>query len=358
MIGSFFNRRQSVPAVIADFTNATHDHEDAAGGGTVALLKPAGDSTSAVQIQNAAGTASVLIVDTLNKRIGIGTLPAFDTALHILSQSSSQPRGICIDNYTDTTSAGSIMLRKARGAPGTPATIHSGDGLGAVCFSGYSGGAAADGFGNTTTHAAIIQALASENWGVDANGCDMTFTVTPNGGEGAADYFVALHLDNGGNVGIGTTDPQAKLHLKGTTSCVLEVEATGDTSSMLYLQTNNVLKAMVGYNAANDALQLSHREAGTGVGNYDLVVKAGLTGFGVASPQAKLHADQYSATGAIPVLLLDQGDDDQALIEFTGTVGVGNCVEPVGEKALTTTHFIKCTLTGVGTVYLPVGTIA
>jgi len=84
----------------------------------------------------------------------------------------------------------------------------------------------------------------------------------------------------------------------------------------------------------------------------------GLVGIGKTVPAAKLHIDQAASDGAIPVLLLDQGDDDQPMIELTGTVGAGNVIEAVGIKTLTTTHFLKCTISGVGTVYLPLGTIA
>jgi hypothetical protein len=58
------------------------------------------------------------------------------------------------------------------------------------------------------------------------------------------------------------------------------------------------------------------------------------------------------------VLLLTQADASEEMMELSCTVGVGNAIEAVGAKSLTTTHFIKCTITGVGTVYFPVGTIA
>jgi hypothetical protein len=96
-------------------------------------------------------------------------------------------------------------------------------------------------------------------------------------------------------------------------------------------------------------------------GNIDSWLNAVLGNVGVgtsATPAAKLHVDQASTTAAIPVLLLDQGDDSEDMIEFTGSIGTGNAIEAVGAKTLTTTHFIKCTITGVGTVYIPVGTIA
>jgi len=75
-------------------------------------------------------------------------------------------------------------------------------------------------------------------------------------------------------------------------------------------------------------------------------------------PAAKLDVDQFSATGAKPVLLLDQADVSEEMIEFVSTIGVGNAIEAVGAKTLTVTHFIKVTLPGSLTRYIEVGTIA
>jgi hypothetical protein len=71
-----------------------------------------------------------------------------------------------------------------------------------------------------------------------------------------------------------------------------------------------------------------------------------------------LHVDQETAGAAIPVLYLDQADVSEEMIEFASTIGVGNAIEAVGIKTLTTTHFIKVTLPGGLTRYIPVGTIA
>jgi hypothetical protein len=84
----------------------------------------------------------------------------------------------------------------------------------------------------------------------------------------------------------------------------------------------------------------------------------GSAGIGVVTPSARLHVDQSSASGAIPVLYLDQADVSEEMIEFASTIGVGNAIEAVGIKTLTTTHFIKVTLPGGLTRYIPVGTIA
>ena len=60
-------------------------------------------------------------------------------------------------------------------------------------------------------------------------------------------------LDSGGNVGIGTTAPGAKLHMADTGSVVLKLEAdTDDTTEtdhpyMFFVQDGGTVSASVGY---------------------------------------------------------------------------------------------------------------
>jgi len=88
------------------------------------------------------------------------------------------------------------------------------------------------------------------------------------------------------------------------------------------------------------------------------ITSVGLVGIGLAAPTSTLHVDQSSATGAIPVLTLDQGDASEEMMELLATIGTGNAIEAVAAKTLTTTHFVKVTITGGLTRYFPVGTIA
>jgi hypothetical protein len=108
---------------------------------------------------------------------------------------------------------------------------------------------------------------------------------------------------------------------------------------------------------------LTSQTNSSGLGVRLHITSAGLTGVGggsagVTSPLAQVHIDQASTTAAIPTLYLDQADVSEEMIEFNTTIGVGNAIEAVGAKTLTTTHFIKVTLPGALTRYIPVGTIA
>lgn len=64
------------------------------------------------------------------------------------------------------------------------------------------------------------------------------------------------------------------------------------------------------------------------------------------------------ATAAGPSLKMEQLDVSEEFFEFAGAIGTGNAIEVVAAKAITHTHFIKVTLTGGLTRYIPVGTIA
>ncbi|MCR4341670.1 MAG: right-handed parallel beta-helix repeat-containing protein, partial [Gemmatimonadaceae bacterium] len=90
----------------------------------------------------------------------------------------------------------------------------------------------------------------------------------------------------------------------------------------------------------------------------DAVLEAVGIGIAMGSQAGKLHVVQASSTGAKPVLYLTQADVDQDMMELNCTIGTGNAIEAVGAKTLTTTHFVKVTITGVGDRYFPVGTIA
>ena len=47
-------------------------------------------------------------------------------------------------------------------------------------------------------------------------------------------------------------------------------------------------------------------------------------GVGVSAPAAKLEVDQNRSSGAVPVLDLDQGDDDQPFVNYVGTEGAAS----------------------------------
>lgn len=83
-----------------------------------------------------------------------------------------------------------------------------------------------------------------------------------------------------------------------------------------------------------------------------------MVSIGFGNPAAQLHVRQRSTTAAIPALWLRQADLSEEFVRFECTVGTGNAIEAAGAKVLTTTHFIRVYIEGVGARYMPVGTIA
>jgi hypothetical protein len=79
---------------------------------------------------------------------------------------------------------------------------------------------------------------------------------------------------------------------------------------------------------------------------------AGQLGVGIAaSMSGKVHIDQSSTTGAIPVLYLDQADLSEEFIEFAATVGAGN---PIDTAAIGTYYGkVRVSVAGVGFKYMP-----
>ena len=162
-------------------------------------------------------------------------------------------------------------------------------------------------------------------------------------------------IDTNGNVGIGTTSPGKKLYV--------DIGATAGDG--IYIDADAAVQARIGWSKDTVEKWLAYVPASSndlrfydGVGDRVTFQSGGNVGIGPTSPTAKLHADQSSTTAAIPVLTLDQADLSEEFINFVGTVGTGNSIEAVGAKTLTTTHFLRIQIEGVGYRYIPVGTIA
>ena len=148
-----------------------------------------------------------------------------------------------------------------------------------------------------------------------------------------------------GGIGFDSIDGNAPSAI-GEASCSIEAFASEDHSETAkggYLTFNTSPDGKADDTANTERMRI--RESGN-------------IGIGITAPTASLHIDQSSASGAKPVLTLDQGDVSEEMIEFLCTIGTGNAIEAVGAKSLTTTHFIKVTIQGGLTRYLPVGTIA
>jgi hypothetical protein len=222
--------------------------------------------------------------------------------------------------------------------------------------------------------------------GGTASGENLTLGSTLNATKGLIKFGNSAYDEVNNRLGLGTITPSRILHVSGTDQTFLEYSDTVDTNTTraaLRLNNKTTLDMVDGFGVT---ILFQVEDSGFGPGNigqigteragsdsiFDMfftTVNGGLTehmriqgsgrvGIGTAVPGARLHVDQSSTIGAIPVLYLDQADISEEMIEFDTTIGVGNAIEAVGAKTLTTTHFIKVTLPGPLTRYIPAGTIA
>jgi hypothetical protein len=216
--------------------------------------------------------------------------------------------------------------------------------------------------GNTT-----MQCEAVENWYIVDNAATMgTYTLgfKPAGGTATNLVSGSKHLlytdgstmfdvlDDAGNITAnGTLDVAGNVNFNGGTFIYNEAgadldarfEGSGD-ANLLYLDAGN---DRVGIKTASPSTELDVVGGIKATGNIDFDggsftfndsgadkdfrvegdadthlfftnADNDRVGIGVSSPAAKLEIDQSSATGAIPCLELDQGDNDQPFIKFDG----------------------------------------
>lgn len=208
-----------------------------------------------------------------------------------------------------------------------------------------------------------------------------------------------FRVEEDGNVGIGTTVPESNFHLVRDGSGIMFYEDSFNGSpNLIGRRANGSQATPTQVLSGNQLFGFGVRPwfsdtaaySGSSIGNFAFFAAENITSttkgtrftigttptgnnsvqerfrientgdvaIGATNALAQLHIDQNSTTGAQPVLYLDQADISEEMIEFSTTIGVGNAIEAVGAKTLTTTHFIKVMLPGALTRYIPVGTIA
>jgi hypothetical protein len=178
------------------------------------------------------------------------------------------------------------------------------------------------------------------------------------------DAGVGIFVEDGGQVGIANNAPAAALHVGAgadtpTTTATIYASEAGATHIVARNSTDDIEARLS--TGASSALVGS-------VTNHDLLFATnnaevarfstgGRLGIADTSPDGMIDAVQASTTAAIPVLEIEQLDLSEEMINFVAAIAIGNPIETVGAKTLTTTHFIRIGLNG-SFRYIPVGTIA
>ncbi|KKK92822.1 hypothetical protein LCGC14_2699110, partial [marine sediment metagenome] len=170
-----------------------------------------------------------------------------------------------------------------------------------------------------------------------------------------------------GSVGLGAIDAAFEFNVEGSDHQNIGIQTTGASKGANVAFISPVRGWDMGVSPTSGNFSIRDRnnsfreaiviEPGAG-SNKVYITASGDVGIHVVAPAGRMEIDQFSTTGAIPVLVLDQADVSEEMIEFQSTIGTGNAIEAVGAKSLTITHFIKVTIPGGLTRYFGVGTIA
>jgi Chaperone of endosialidase len=209
--------------------------------------------------------------------------------------------------FGNTAFGSEFAGRKARGTPGAPTAVQSGDPL--VFFGGRGYGAT--GFG-PITGAMVVR--ASENWTDAARGTAIQFSTTPNG---SSTPLGRVGIDQAGNVGIGTFAPLGALE-------TIRVGDTDVVATSLVGEPHFLTRVANGTPSTPTAIQLGDSLGVFGVGGY------GATGFhantgGMAGFAMEDWTDTAAGTalifGATPLATVDP-QVYMAIIP-NGNVGIG-----------------------------------
>lgn len=157
-----------------------------------------------------------------------------------------------------------------------------------------------------------------------------------------------------GNVAVG------RIALSGTTSGDDNVAIGHGTGTNNTTGSNNTLvggSASVTTGALSNAMALGF-EAEVSTSNTVIIGDGNIIGVGMGAlttTSGMLHVVNAEIQ---PVALFNQVDVSEEMFEFATTIGVGNAIEAIGAKAFTETHFVKVTIPGPLTKYIPLGDIA
>ena len=373
--------QDAVGTILTDSTEIDFTYDDATPSITASLKAGSIDETKLDTSVN----ASLDLADTSLQPAAIGTtVQAYDADLTALAGTASFTSA----NWTDLTDAGATTLHKHDhgGMDGLSDDDHTIYALLAGRAGGQTliGGTAAgeDLTLQSTSHATRGQIWFGTKAMFDESVATTGRLVIGNSGVTAASFplevigasagAATLYLQGGAGKFRCQTDSAAgfqftwvKARETGTAANTNDVN--GDfafnfyNSSAAEVQAGVIRAFIADATAGSESLgyQFFTKHAGGAITARLRINSDGNVGVGNSiSPTAGKLVVQTGTTDAIPTLYLNQQDVSEEMIEFNTTIGVGNAIEAVGAKSLTTTHFIKVTIPGGLTRYIPCGTIA
>jgi hypothetical protein len=244
--------------------------------------------------------------------VAIGTT----TALSTLTVNGTD--GITMQRSTANAFAPVLDYLKSRGTTASPAGVSDGDGLFLLRVAPYQGSAF------TYLNAMTIEVDGTYTAGQNPPTRQIFYTNAANGSA-----TERLRINSSGNVGIGTSSPNVKLHVSGTsTTAEIRVQSTSTVPALSFYAdsataaTRNWAIAS-SFNAFGDlAFQQSNVLGGNPLtaGTTRMMLDAsGNLGIGTTSPATRLHLSQSNAGNYASVILLSNSADSSA--DRTGIYG-------------------------------------
>jgi hypothetical protein len=219
--------------------------------GVLGYRRAGADNTSEFFIKTAnSGSLSEALTIDEDGNVGIGTTSP-DSLLHIEADQDTTEYLYLEGHDNDTASTRPVFkFLRSRGSQSSPSIVSDDDNVGTILASGYDG---------SGYH--ILGSIEFNVDGTPSDGTDMpgriTFWTAP---DGSSTRQERVRIDNAGNVGIGTTDPNETLHIYddgGSTNADLKLEDSVNDARIFFSAGATYTGGKIEYKSATGDMEFT-----------------------------------------------------------------------------------------------------